>query len=653
MPTRQCCTTLFCCTLLLSNAGAADELESGALEPPIPEVLTPVRLKQPRTEVPASVTVIDRELIVASGIRELPEVLRLVPGMVVGARSGWDYVVSYHGTNRRNSRRMQVLIDGRSVYQAGLATIDWNDIPIAIEDIERIEVVRGPDTSAYGANAFLGIINIITRHPDDSPRAQLKVTAGTQSAEDYYLSTSGNGSAGSYRLSAASRHDSGFDHKESGADRRDSKNLHWLNGRWLFAPTAHWNIDVQAGYKNGTKTEDPGDASMRTPPDKRIEDYFLSLGSQHFFNANNSLKWQLDYAVTDAEVDWLGCVPQFYFGIPSAATVCGDTNEDSTNSRLDLDLQYTLLGDTRWKLVSGAHLQNQRVDSETFYNGTVKRSTYQLFANFEYRLLEQLAVTIAGSEEIGENHQRNFSPRLALLFYPSADHSFRAVYSEAIRTPDLFEEKIDWSYTARNLRPLLNGRSTATIAQRTQAPGNLHEEKIRSRELGYYGLWLNRRLAVDIKGFRDDLDDLISETLNFDKFRPTNNSSLNLSGFETEIDFRVNSDLRLRLGYSLIHSDTVVLNEEDLTPRKSGSVGLLYTLPQDWQFSTFYYYAHPVNNNKFTRLDARIAKRLPAFGGKLTAAGVIQHYFYQYPDLFRDNQYDRDNRIYLTLDMTF
>src|SRR5690606_41354380 len=98
---------------------SADELadaELGSLI--IPEVLTPVRLKQPRTEVPASVTVIDHELIEATGARELPEILRLVPGMVASARSGWDYVVRYHGANRRNSRRMQGPLDGRTTYQA-------------------------------------------------------------------------------------------------------------------------------------------------------------------------------------------------------------------------------------------------------------------------------------------------------------------------------------------------------------------------------------------------------------------------------------------------------------------------------------------------------------------------------------------------------
>src|SRR5690606_27062418 len=88
--------------LLATHHGVAadlDTLDLGSLEfdKAIPTVLTPVRLKQPRTEVPASVTVIDRQLIEASGLHQLAEIFRLVPGTSVGARDGWNYVVSYHG----------------------------------------------------------------------------------------------------------------------------------------------------------------------------------------------------------------------------------------------------------------------------------------------------------------------------------------------------------------------------------------------------------------------------------------------------------------------------------------------------------------------------------------------------------------------------
>jgi iron complex outermembrane receptor protein len=140
----------------------------GHISQPLPQVLTATRLKQSAAAVPGSMTVIDSELIKASGARDISELLRLVPGMMVGYTTGNQAAVNYHGTSASDARRMQVLIDGRSVYRAGLATVDWSDIPVAMEDIERIEVFRGPNTVSYGANALMAVVNILTRSPANS-----------------------------------------------------------------------------------------------------------------------------------------------------------------------------------------------------------------------------------------------------------------------------------------------------------------------------------------------------------------------------------------------------------------------------------------------------------------------------------------------------
>src|SRR5690606_18113947 len=100
------------------------------LEDDIPVVLTASRLKQPRAEVPASVTVIEAEQIRAWGVRDLPELMRFVPGMTVGHSQGetTDTVV-YHASPQNLMRRMQILVDGRSVYKAAIAKVNWDDIP--------------------------------------------------------------------------------------------------------------------------------------------------------------------------------------------------------------------------------------------------------------------------------------------------------------------------------------------------------------------------------------------------------------------------------------------------------------------------------------------------------------------------------------------
>lgn len=131
----------------------------------LPLVLTVSRLPQPIQDTPGAVTVIDAEQIAASGYRDLARLLRLVPGMQVGQERGNDQWVTYHGLGADYPNQMQVLIDGRSVYSPYyFGGADWNALPITLDDIERIEVVRGSDSAAYGANAFLGVVNIITRH---------------------------------------------------------------------------------------------------------------------------------------------------------------------------------------------------------------------------------------------------------------------------------------------------------------------------------------------------------------------------------------------------------------------------------------------------------------------------------------------------------
>ena len=630
---------------------AVADSETDPLDTPIPQVLTPVRLKQPRTEVPASVTVIDRQLIEATGVREIPELLRLVPGMVAAARSGWDYVVSYHGTNRRNSRRMQVLIDGRSVYQAGLATIEWTDIPLAMEDIERIEITRGPNTAAYGANAFLGIINIITRHPDDSARVRVKATRGTNGIEDYYASTSGSVGDSSYRVTVAKRRDNGFDHRDDDSERVDSKDPIFFNGRWLLTSSDSWNLGLQVGYKDGKKTEDLNGIDL-IPPDVDVRSHYASLSSEIFLSENNSLKAQLDYSHTRTIIEYRTCQD---FGL----IVCGDINDNSENSRLDFDLQHTWFGGKDWKLVGGTHVQRESVHSRTFYNGSLDRTNYQLFANYEYRFLPQWSATIAGSEEKQSDGGSDFSPRLALLFMPNDNHTFRLVYSEAIRTPDFHENNLDYTYRATNITP--PGILDEPFEQHMKTSlGDLHEEHIRSREFGYYSLWLNRMLELDMKLFNDDMTDLISENLANASLTPSNSTSLNQTGFEVEANFHATSRLRLHGNFAQINSHASTrgdssngYNEKTLTPHHVGSAGAIYNFDQGITLSSFYYYAYPVNRTKLSRWDTRLAKQIPLNKANLTVSANVEHYFNKYANYFVDNLYDRPNRVYVSADLTF
>ena len=128
----------------------------------LPVVASVSRLPQRLADAPTAVTVIDRDMIKASGVRDLNDVFRLVPGFQTYPHTTEPARASYHGLNDEDySPRVQVLIDGRSMYSPLFGNgVNWATIPVALDDIERVEVVRGTNSVSYGSNAFLGVTNI-------------------------------------------------------------------------------------------------------------------------------------------------------------------------------------------------------------------------------------------------------------------------------------------------------------------------------------------------------------------------------------------------------------------------------------------------------------------------------------------------------------
>lgn len=150
--------------VLSQGAQAADE---DIFFNELPVVATVSRLPQRLADAPTSVTVIDRETLRAMPIRDLNDILRLVPGFQTYPNTTETGRVVYHGlTDEEFSPRLQVLVDGRSMYSPAFrGGVNWALIPVALEDIERIEVVRGTNAVSYGSNAFLGVVNIVTTDP--------------------------------------------------------------------------------------------------------------------------------------------------------------------------------------------------------------------------------------------------------------------------------------------------------------------------------------------------------------------------------------------------------------------------------------------------------------------------------------------------------
>jgi iron complex outermembrane receptor protein len=173
--------------LLISIAGTADgqksarDLTEASLEDLMNIEATTVSKKQQKlAQAPAAVFVITQEDIRRSGMTSIPDLLRMVPGMQVGQIQGGAWAVSARGFNDEYSNKLLVLVDGRNVYSPINAGVTWEEQDTLLEDIERIEVIRGPGATLWGANAVNGVINIITKPARETQGALATTGIGDQ-----------------------------------------------------------------------------------------------------------------------------------------------------------------------------------------------------------------------------------------------------------------------------------------------------------------------------------------------------------------------------------------------------------------------------------------------------------------------------------------
>ncbi|QVM95112.1 TonB-dependent receptor [Pseudomonas sp. SORT22] len=697
-----CKRPLLLLTALLSGPSVADDLfvDSQAL----PQVLTATRLKQSPAAVPGSMTVLDNELIRASGARDIPELLRLVPGMMIGYGAGNQPTVNYHGSNVNDARRMQVLIDGRSVYRAGLATVDWSDIPLAMEDIERIEVFRGPNTVSYGANALMAVVNILTRSPADSHGTRLKVTRGQRGINDWYASQGLGWDGGDLRLSLSGMQDDGFDENHLGQDYRDSRRLNRLNLSASHTLASNQSLEWQFAAKEGSdqrpytyKPVFPYVTAAGNNADLNAKDYAGSLRWNIDFNPNHSLYIQGSAQHWEREQVWRACDAALSFSpqltqlwrlnpnyaeqvarnitspLPAGSSeetalatqvqqqwrnggaqqVCGDIDQSTRETRYDLEVQDTLSLSDSLRLVSGANYRYDRADSQTYFNGSLDDSTWRLFGHLEWRADEHWILQGGAMYEDTRLSGSSLTPRVAVNYLITPRHGLRAVYSEAVRSPDMFENNVNWSYRVNNLEPGAFGQRDADYFVKTRGPGDLEQERMRSRELGYNGYFADADLSVDLKLFYDEITGMISEPLRNNQYIASNSNKARFSGSEAQLDWRLSPADRLRLTYAYVDAWASNPADRRLSAHNSGSAGWLRNWGGGWSSALFYYGDDALNQYRFERVDLRVAKHLRWNRTSLELAGMLQQRLDDEPTTIYDNRYDSRHVLSFSAELAF
>ncbi|MBW4933088.1 TonB-dependent receptor plug domain-containing protein [Marinobacter sp. F4206] len=710
LTTLGCALTLFLATSSQSWAQNSDSvmypelLDSTGEASQLPEVLSTTRLRQSKLKVPGTTTIITGDMIRDLGIMNLVEVFRLVPGMVVGVAGSSNPVTSYHGTSQYEQRRLQVQVDGRTAYRASLADVEWIAMPVALENIERIEVSRGPNAAAYGINAFLGSINIITRSPHDTAGVEAYAAAGSRGHLRTFTSVGNADSDGSWRLSYEKRKSNGFDAQVDGGERlpyHDGYDVNNFNFDSIIAIDNRHSVDLRAGVLDGVNEEDrfkSGKLGATNNPDVVLDDYYLqarfngATSSNHFYyvqasyqNQNRRQRWDISVPIA-GEDDPLDNGTALINSLlpPGSPEPTADTpfiaslNEDAEESRLEFEIQDTLILNPDLKFVSGLGYRKDTYQSETYFNGEGNNYQTRVFANTEYSPLNWLTFNAGGNwEKTTTTDEGYFSPRIATNFIFNNNHAIRFVFSRAVRTPDAFEQNPDWSYRPRNVQPpfeVLEGDRILVanlVDQDTSTFGEtLEEERITSREISYFGQFhLDRALmSVEVRYFNDYLRDMISGVINEEDWYIDNNVALDQEGVELEASLEF-SGTKLRATYAYLDQEGRYTGDPDKLPpntqqravdllgrlsaRHSGSAAWIQDLPLGLTSSAAFYIAQEVRNTRFKRADFRLARRVDQPKFSYVLALTIQHYIDMEPWISPDNIIEDANQYFVEAGIRF
>lgn len=689
--------------LLSANSYAADPQEKTDLfDEELPTVLSATRLKQPQSETPASVTIIDRELIEASGARNIVEALRLVPGMNIGYVSGNTPEVSIHGLHTDFSRRLQVLIDGRSVFKPALSRVLWGSLTLSIDDVERIEVVRGPNTVTYGANSFLGVINIISRHPSDVATDLATVTLGNKGIADGSLRIAKQSEDFSYRMTIGRHSDDGFDLQRNGSERHDDHDTNYIRSDMVFSPAHNEQWRLIFGYSTADEQQDLLDVYQVEPFHvKTTDDSFAQLIWDRQLSENHDIKINAHYSQDSVDEQWQTCPPALFFtnelgelydydpiytdqlisaissgspvptpGTPEAALltqqvytrflelgdslVCGTANQNFDEDKWEIELQDTYTFNSDLRLVSGISSRRDSIRGESFFEKKIHNDIYRVFGNLEWRLSKDTLLNFGSMYEHDDFVGGEFSPRIALNYLASSRSSWRFIIAKGTRNPDFYEETGHRRYLVRNLTMPINGTDNfATFYQTPKAMGNLEPETILSREIGWF-YRLGSNFNFDMKLYYDDLNDTIDGLFGLEEYDPRNANSFISKGIDLQLDYHLSPESRFWFTYS--YQDLEVETGRSLrhqAPKQTVSLLYQHQLTEKIQFSTAYYLQDLVNRADFKRVDARISHKIPIDDKELSLSLVIQHNINDKSYFDSSTIWDPKNIIYLKASLQF
>ncbi|MDZ3836617.1 MAG: TonB-dependent receptor [Rhodospirillales bacterium] len=577
------------------------------------EVTSVSKRRQRVADAAAAIFVIGQEDIRRSGATNVPELLRMVPGVEVARIDASKWAVSIRGFNARFATKLLVLVDGRSVYNPLFSGVYWNAQDVVLEDVERIEVIRGPGATMWGANAVNGVINIITKSAKDTQGTLLSAGGGTG---EYGFGTARfGGKAGdklAYRgyLKSFTVGDSPVASGDDGADA-----THQLrSGFRIDAEPSARDVFTLSGdvYKQ--------DYGSTLPRPLLTSPYLAVLDDRGRSGGGNILgRWGRQFSETSALT-----LQAYYDRFKIEEQGLGMTIDVA-----DVEAQHEFEAFSRNHVVWGFGYRYTRTafDDNLFAHTTSnhrKDSILNAFVQDEIALIEdELRFTIGSKVEHNTSTGVEVQPSARLLWTPTPTQSVWGAVSRAVHVPSIGEEEaqIRVGVIPPGIPPNATGLPLEIVF--TGKPDIVAEDLL-AFELGYRAQPL-RSLTFDIAGFYNIYDDLrtVADGTPFLALSPVPrvvvpaelnaDGSAETYGIEVAADWEVFRWWRLKAAYNYFHDNLdVAAVGHGMNPMHQASLRSLIDLGHGWEFDLWPRYVDNLtdqNIESYVSLDARLGWR--------------------------------------------
>jgi iron complex outermembrane recepter protein len=501
---------------------------------------------QKMDEIPAAVYVLTQEDIRRSGATSIPELLRTVPGVEVARIDSDHWSVGIRGFGSEFSKAVLLLIDGRSVYSPLFSGVYWNVQNIMIEDVERIEVIRGPGGTIWGANAVNGVINIITKDSKDTHGTLVSSGAGNvDEGAGAFRYGAGNGQNADFRVyGIAFGRGAEFHPDHSPFDE-------WQMGQGGFR--ADWDKserdtftlqgDMYKGYDGERVT-----VSFYSPPS------VVTINDAHNVSGGNLLGlWRRQInSQSDLQL-------KSYYDRTSRLS----PQLDEIRNTLDVDFMYHLVFHSRQDILMGAGARwspdniTQKYATLNFVPQQETDSIYSWFLQDEIAVVPgRLSVTLGSKFEHNNYSGFEVQPNARLLWTPTEHQTIWAAETRAVRTPSRLDQDLQ-------LTDFLS--ATPPLFLQVVGSKSFKSEQLLGTEAGYRTL-LRGNLYLDADFFYNNYNDLYgygpSSTLVETSPAPThillqlplaNATKGDTSGVEIGPDWKPFSWWDLKGSYSFLH----------------------------------------------------------------------------------------------------